>query len=131
MTAKFELPSDCSGNGYDIALAHHTDDKPLSEPGIIREKVFMNGCFVGYVTHQVGGKVSYEQATTLPIGTQVTFNRWAAQCYRTIYYRVATYEVTPRKRGTGNYLRLISSGYGQYPHLGGQYLPEWEGRILA
>lgn len=125
----FEAPSDCKNNGYDIACANHVDDKPLREPGIIREKVFVNGCFAGYIEHKVGERVTEAQAKLLPVGTRVTFNRWAAACY-TIYYRVATYEVTPRKRGGGNYLKLVSSGYGNYPHLGGKYKPEWEGRVL-
>lgn len=76
-------------------------------------------------------RVSPEQAVDLPEGSRVTFNRWAAQCYSTVYYRVATYQVTPRKRGKGNYLKLVSSGRGAYPHIGGKYQPELEGRIIA
>lgn len=129
-TTTFELPSDCKGDGYDIACALHADDKPLQEQGVIREKIYVNGCFVGYTKHEVGGKVKSEaEAKKLPVGTVVHFNRWAAQCYTTVYYRVATYEVTAKKRGEGNYLKLVSSGYGSYPHIGGKYQPQWEGRI--
>lgn len=75
------------------------------------------------------GRVTEQQAKELPVGTRVTFNRHAAQCYATIYWRVAEYEVTPRKRGKGNYLRLINSGYGVYPYFGGKYNRDAQGKI--
>jgi hypothetical protein len=132
MTTTFELPSDCKGDGFDIALARHTDDKPLTEPTVLREKIFCNGCFVGYSRTAIAPKrVTQQEAQLLPVGTRVVFNRWAAQCYRTIYYRQATYEVTARKRGSGNYLKLINHGYGSYPNLGRKYQLRWEGAVLA
>lgn len=60
MTATYyELPSDCRGDGYDIALASHADDKPLVETAgdgtvITREKVFLSGFFAGYRTTEIG-----------------------------------------------------------------------------
>jgi hypothetical protein len=50
----FEFPSDCRGDGYDIAVADHVDDKPLVEVNderiVIRTKVFACGSFCGYQT---------------------------------------------------------------------------------
>lgn len=77
-----------------------------------------------------GDKVGLKEAELLPIGSVVTFNRFAEQCYRTIYYRVATYVVQPRKKGKGNYLKLINSGYGNYPYFGGKYNSDAEGKII-
>ena len=71
-----------------------------------------------------------EAAALLPVGAVITFNRWAAQAYYTVYWRVATYEVVPRKSKIGNYLKLINAGYGSYPYLGGKYSAESEGRVV-
>jgi hypothetical protein len=129
---RFELPSDCRGDGYDIAMTHHTDDKPMTTPTLLRERLLVNGCFVGYSATPIQRKrVTEQEAKMLPVGTLVVFNRWAAQCYSTTYYRQATYEVTPRKRGGGNWLRLVNSGAGHYPHIGGKYQSRWEGAVLA
>jgi len=123
----FELPSDCKGDGYDIACARHTDDKPTQEAGVIREKLFINGCFAGYMKFAVGQQVGEREARNLPVGTLVCFNRWKGQCYYTTYYVVRTYQVTPRKRGGGNYLKLVNRG----GYAGGKWSAKWQGRILS
>ncbi|MCL5098567.1 MAG: hypothetical protein M1608_13770 [Candidatus Omnitrophica bacterium] len=50
-TTTFRLPSDCSGNGYDIAVAPHKDDLPSCEPDnlTVRSKVYVCGSFCGYI----------------------------------------------------------------------------------
>ena len=128
----FELPSDCKGDGFDIALAKHNDDKELTTSNILREKIYCNGNFVGYSVTKIEQKrVTETEAKLLPVGSNVVFNRWAASCFFTTYYRQATYRVTAKKRRKGNYLKLVSAGHGQYPHIGGKYQSRWEGAVLS
>jgi hypothetical protein len=59
-----------------------------------------------------------------PEGAIGHFLRWAAQSYRTIYNRRATYVATKRQRGKGNYWKLVNSGYGSYPYFGSKNMSQ-------
>jgi len=64
-----------------------------------------------------------------PIGAQACFCRFAAQCYYTVYNRLASYVSVPRKRGQGNYWKLTSSGYGCYPYFGSKNITHHDSYI--
>lgn len=122
-----------------LGIRFRPDPPPPPSPegtgGRLPEKEFMNMKTNNWTNgnHEVvpaNDRYTEAQAKLLPVGTTITFNRWAAQCYSTVYWRVARYVVTPKKKGGGNYLKLISSGYGSHPHIGGKYDPEWEGRVI-
>lgn len=132
MNDYFELPSDCKGDGYDIALASHSDDKLSFEnqPGkiIIREKIYLNGTFCGYHTYELPNvaQVGEREALGLPVGSLVSFERWQACCYYTKYYSTRTYRVQLTKRGAKPFLKLIDSG----SYRGHSFNSKWHGRVL-
>lgn len=105
MHTAYVLPSDCAGNGFDIACAPHADDRPcgvLVEGGRIvrRAKIYANGFFCGYSETEIErpslGGVEYRVVDTALPASQGSGRFWTMR-------RVA---VEARDKDTGRRRRL-------------------------
>lgn len=104
MTLTFELPSDCRGDGFDVAVAPHSDDKQpvevFHDRVIVRTRLYVNGCFCGYHTDVLeindelrelkarGYRFVAAQVTPGKCGQHYDWQRAVVSCYRSKRCRV-------------------------------------------
>ena len=128
MNTYIELPSDCKGDGFDIAVAPHTDDKPAVEitpDGIVtREKIYASGAFCGYHTTVIddappsSAKAVVVQRVTEANGAW----KWAWGGRGRIRVAVVDTNRPHRQRNHSGFLRsLYESGSLCFGYAGGKY----------